>query len=424
MHRITWIVLLLCGLAARAGAQAVVRGTLRDARTDAPMRQARIRPEGAPAAVTDGRGRFSLPLPGAPASLRLHVTAIGVDTVLQVDGPFGEPLRLRVAPHAFTVDEVVVRGASAREIVLRAVARIPNNYPDSGGVYYGFYRQFDRYNKQLQNLLEARMAVVVQPLRGTRPPEALYGFALLARRKHRWMHYNVDGLDDYDGLADDLFNEDPVYHLAGSSLSRPFLERARFRFDTTGPAGPDYVIRYDCDISSEDHGLAPGTSYQAYEGESTEAGVLTIDRASLAIRRWQRRTGRNTAYSYPRNNNFIWPRLHHYVEFRDGELDVSYEPRNGRWFLSAIRHRFSNDFFRTATLGGGYAFTLGEFYEWQTDSVSRTIRPALREQLVAMPYIHLQKDDACPPLEGPVPECSFMPKAALYEAVGWKAAGR
>jgi hypothetical protein len=93
------------------------------------------------------------------------------------------------------------------------------------------------------------------------------------------------------------------------------------------------------------------------------------------------------------------PSKQFYEEFVDGYLVTEYNQVNGKWFLSKILHRFTNDYFRGKTLKKEY--TVKETYEWYADSVTHFIGPKLADKFFVDTYL---------------PSCNYT-----YDPEKWKA---
>ena len=135
------LLLWLCSLCAMAQGDAAwtLSGKVTDAKTRKPMAHVSVTDRQV-GTVTNEAGEFVLKLPKAPERVTFsclgyktqHLTAAALD---------GVRVEVRMEPSSVMLDEVVVRGADAKELVLRAIEKIDDNYPNVPNLLRGFYRE-------------------------------------------------------------------------------------------------------------------------------------------------------------------------------------------------------------------------------------------------------------------------------------------
>ncbi len=374
--------------------------------------------------TTDAKGRFSLPANLSAGRVRFRVAALGIDSIFDFRAPFPKLFSLWVTPKGFEIGATIIRGLSAKEVVAEAIRRIPENYPKDGLLYYGFYRQYYRVDSAFRNLIEARVATLVRPLLTKNKLEAEYRFLPLAMRRQRYREFPVESVGLEDGLAEELFQSDPVYFQDKSSFMPSVFRGSTFIFDTLTSNRWNYVIRYYARTSSDDHGIfyqSDRAQNGRFPQECYESGELTIERKSFAFVHIERHSARNPGFSYePPYLTFVLPRSYHYEEFLTGHLDIWYKRQGDYWILARLRRGFTNEFFRSSIKGGGRECAIGQFYEWKTDSASRYVPAQMLPLFYKDPLLQFVEMPADTLEFSIIPPFFFFPKKKVYDAVGWK----
>ena len=263
--------------------------------------------------------------------------------------------------------EFSFKGLSPEEVVREAVAAIPENFANKSYFSYSSYRQYKKINDEFVNLYEGQIVTMFRLKKNKKEIVADEAFAARHLRKTRYLSNLTNVIEDN---AADLLAENPIYHLASSALLPSKLYSYYLSFDTSNKTD-DYVINYLCSAySTERHGILFSGKWP-FSGESYETGRIVIDRSSFAFKKITRKSYRNPAYSYYLNPNDFCDRKRHYYEFGGGELDAEYEPHDGKWYLKALYHKYTNNFFVTGFATNDYVNT--DVFEWRSDSVSRYI---------------------------------------------------
>jgi len=120
--------------------RAVVSGTVVNNATGQPVAGANVKAEGI-SVVTNADGYFVLKSE-QPMS-RIVVSHVGFRTKQQVvDGsPTNTPLTIKLEPTSIQLNEVIVMADNARDLVMRAISKIPKNYSQQPELYRCFYRE-------------------------------------------------------------------------------------------------------------------------------------------------------------------------------------------------------------------------------------------------------------------------------------------
>lgn len=397
MTRRLLFLLLILMTSSKVSAQNGLRGTVLNAYTGAPVAGAAISiSEPAVQLFTDSNGQFQLTVPETIETLLITIKALGIDTSFEVFPQSAGLFQLQVIPKDFDLPGTTIRGLTARQVVLKAIEALPQNYPDSNYVYYGHYRQYQQRGEHFQNLVEAQIAAAILPGKVHTKLTADLSFAILRSRKQGIAPTKIEDVDIREGLSEQLFEEDPVYFLQNSSLAGRVLEGSQFRFDSTYSGPDEFRIYYTSELSSEDHGFSQKFATHSVYRESLETGMLVIDRKSFAFKRISRKVRRLPGFDYYHMNNWVPTSRKLSRELVNGQLDVQYVQLGEKWFLSQIAHGYSNDYFshnfrdydRLAP-GMQLKGRLGEFFEWQTASVSRHIPGELANAFQSKPYVQL-----------------------------------
>ncbi len=380
------MVILLAGLRS-AVAQNELQGIVLNAYTGAPVSGAMIRSENPQVALqTDSNGAFRISTDTATESLVIRVKALGTDTSFEVFPQSASLLEWRVIPKGMKPTTATIQGMTARQIVEKAIQNIPLNYPDSSYVYYGFYRQYQQSGTQFQNLVEAQVAAAILPKKVKRGLEAQHFFAILQSGGQAMTQTKIPDVDIREGLSEQLFEENPVYFPSNGSFVGRLFDVSQFRFDSSFSGNDEYRIQYSSELSSEDHGFEQKFATHSAYLESYETGTLVIDPKTFAFKHISRKAHRLPGADYYHRSNWVRPAGPLSRELVSGQLDIRYEPRGEKWFLSQIIHGYCNDYYSHRTFMRLHG-RLSEFFEWQTASVSEDIPKALVQSFTPKPYV-------------------------------------
>ena len=138
---LTILALCLCSLFAIAQDDGVwtLSGKVTDAKTRKPMAHVSVTDRSV-GTVTNEAGEFTLKLQKAPKTVTF--SCLGYKTQrLDASAMGGVRVEVRLEPSSVMLDEIVVRGADAKELVLRTMEKIYDNYPDEPNLLRGFYRE-------------------------------------------------------------------------------------------------------------------------------------------------------------------------------------------------------------------------------------------------------------------------------------------
>ena len=138
---LTIMVLWLCSLCAMAQGDAVwtLNGKVIDAKTRKPMAHVSVTDRHV-GTVTNEAGEFILKLQEAPE--RVTFSCLGYKTqILSASDLSSGRVEVKMVASSVMLNEIVVQGLDAKELVLRAMEKIDYNYPNVPNLLRGFYRE-------------------------------------------------------------------------------------------------------------------------------------------------------------------------------------------------------------------------------------------------------------------------------------------
>ena len=138
---LTVVALCLCSLFAMAQDNIVwtLSGRVTDAKTHKPMVHVSVTDRSV-GTVTNEAGEFVLKLQKAPETVTF--SCLGYKSQqLSAAALGGVRVEVRMEPSSVMLDEIVVQGADAKEVVKKAIEKIIDNYPIVPNLLRGFYRE-------------------------------------------------------------------------------------------------------------------------------------------------------------------------------------------------------------------------------------------------------------------------------------------
>ena len=138
---LTIMALWLCSLCMMAQDDAVwtLSGKVTDAKTHKAMAHVSVTDRSV-GTVTNEAGEFVLKLQKAPKTVSF--SCLGYKTqLLDASALGGVRVEVRMEPNSVMLDEIVVQGADAKELVQKAIEKIEDNYPIVPNLLRGFYRE-------------------------------------------------------------------------------------------------------------------------------------------------------------------------------------------------------------------------------------------------------------------------------------------
>ena len=138
MKRSVLMLLSVLMMSAVMAQRTVVSGTVVNNATGQPVAGANVKVEGI-SVVTNDDGYFVLKSE-QPMS-RIVVSHVGYRTKQQAVSTANTSLTIRLEPTSIQLNEVVVMADNARDLVMRAISKIPKNYSQQPELYRCFYRE-------------------------------------------------------------------------------------------------------------------------------------------------------------------------------------------------------------------------------------------------------------------------------------------
>ena len=148
------VALWLCSLGAMAQDDSfwTLSGRVTDARTHKPMPHVSVTDRSV-GTVTNEAGEFVLKLPKAPESITFSCLGYKTQQIPAASVTDGR-VEVRLVASSVMLDEIVVQGADAKELVLKAVEKIYDNYPNVPNLLHGFYRETVEKRNHFINISE------------------------------------------------------------------------------------------------------------------------------------------------------------------------------------------------------------------------------------------------------------------------------
>jgi len=318
--------------------------------------------------ITTNKGAFSFSIPTNIHQLTLKIKSVGYSAVIVYKPNFRGVENVYVGVVPSQLNEFVLKGLTAKEVVEKAIESIPENYYDSSYFSFSNYRQYEKINGIFMNLTEAQIILMFRIAVEKGILTSSEAVACKYIRKSTPHYYHGTGNNSDDLI--DLMQQNSIYHLSSSMFDSRYLDNYIFNFDTTVKSD-DYVINYiSPNFSVETHGIGNYDNH-VFSGESKETGCIVIDRSTYAIKSIKRLTFRNPSFSYNYKPNLIYPGKKYFSELVDAKLAINYEPINGKWRPTELYYKYTNNYFKAVT--GAKDFTITRYFEWRSDSCSRSI---------------------------------------------------
>ncbi len=310
---------------------------------------------------TDADGRLTLPENCTfPCSISVYTLTCKQDLLIN---SCGETLSVYCPDIQLPTAEFT--WLDGKGIIKKAAAAIAENYPDSGFVLYGLYRNYKNINHQLRELTEARSVVAMRVDTTDGRLHAREAFGVRALRR---TPYTIHISTFYDRQMEDLFLQNPVYHPQLFPISPLYIDHCTFMIDSTASTDSTWTVLYGMHhVSGENHGIS-NFKPEDFAGEADETGYFVIRRDNFAILQYVRESVRDKKYGYPGHNNFLHPDMLYTGEFIEAYLQVDYTEVDGRYIPLHIFHAHTNTFTHVATNTQVYYVT--DYSEWHCDSVT------------------------------------------------------
>ncbi len=353
MKRLIGIVFFIMVLAPAMQAQVVFKAILLNSIDKKPVPFAAIKLTNTGQTETsDSLGYFTFTLAKNSDTLHFEIASLGYHSTIIHYRTYKEVEKVYIAKKALAIGEVEVKGLSAKKVIEKAIAEVPNLYASTSYVANSFFRQIHKENGRFVRFIEMQGSTMFKLAMEKKKLTCSEALAIVNMR--RAYDYEKNRLPHLDHFFD-LLIENPVYHLRGTVLNPSSTDMYKFRFDTVATTADAYVITYE----SED-----------YSGESIQSGKLTIDKATFAIIK--------IAYTNTKNkigNHAAVLSTEYVSEFIGGTFSAEYMQINGKWYLKQLLREYTNQIYFKPTMNKSSLIT--ETFEWYCDSVSDRVSGAL-----------------------------------------------
>ena len=350
-----------------------------------------------------------------PKQLKLAVSFIGNKGIYEVQINHPSEQQLFLHKKTFQLAEAAIKGLTAKDIMLKVVKQIPENYLDSSFLLLGNYRQFQQINGKYKNLIEAQMGIASQLTRNENELKAKESFAIIQMRRSHY-YYPIDGNTPDD--INDLMLENPIYHLMRNSLNPKAFDEYEFEFDTNSFfSKKEYIIHYrNKSLPVERHSI-DGYEYGYFSGEAREQGTFVVSKENFALLELERNSIRNPQYSYPMNNNYVLPSKRYTIEFKGAHLKMKFDIKDGKYFLKELYHQYSHDFFDAKS--GVKRYFIQDFFEWNSVLATRVLPIEMKDdfyETTALPLSNYTYEPAA--WSQFMPYSFYVPIEVLYHEMG------
>ena len=150
-----------------------VSGKVKNSKNKKPLVNAEISIVGTNiGTVTNTDGFFSLKLPQDITSNGLKVDLIGYEGVslpIPKDSILQKELMIFLTPAGKVLDEVMVYGGDPKEIIVKALEKIPENYSLRNNIFQGFYRETIQKGNRYISISEAMVDLLKKPYKNRNP---------------------------------------------------------------------------------------------------------------------------------------------------------------------------------------------------------------------------------------------------------------
>lgn len=263
----------------------ILKGIVMNAETKDPLPYANISIKNSPqGTIANQKGRFIFRLPSDSFRDTLVFSHLGFrPRWIAMKGLQSDSLKIELDPIIYTIREVTKRSVDIPGLLVEALNRIPDNYPDKPTGMTAFYRESIRENEQVIQLIEGVLGINKASYTDQKDNDRM--MILKGRQKKEidftrlWQYVNfVDG--PYEALESDVCKYPDRFIV---------LPRTRYNFLI-----PRYFDSYDYELV---HVAEPDTmdyhlirfKPKAGQKRAVLEGNIYLDRQSLAIIRLEYR---------------------------------------------------------------------------------------------------------------------------------------
>ncbi len=293
--------------------------------------------------VSNADGSFTLKLDGTEASGEVMISHIGyMNTRLSLDEVNNKELTIWLAPSTNRLEEVVVYGGDARQLVEESLAKIPYNYPIKANMLNVFYRETIQKRRRYIGISEAVMDVYKTNYTQRKVDEDKVQLSksrrLMSQKTSDTLAVKVIGGPNLAVLLDVVKNPDALFKQQNLDFYEFTMENL-----TSQDSRSQYVVAFHPKVT---------LPYALFNGK------IFIDRETLAITRAEYQLDLSDRVKA------IEAILHKKplgLRFRPQEVTflITYRQQNGKNYLNYIRNtiRFKCDWRKRLFSSGYTAFS-------------------------------------------------------------------
>lgn len=302
--------------------------------------------------ITDSIGHFSFSLPSVSDTVVLEIAALGFHSTIKHINTYSVLEKVYINKPVLSIKEVTIKGLSAKKVVEKALAEIPNLYANTAYACNSFYRQIHKENGRFVRLIELQSSTMFKIAAEKRRLTCTEAMATIAmRRSYDYEKNRLEHLDHYF----DLLAENPILHPIGTVLNPAGIDAFIFRFDTVNTTKDWYVIIYES---------------QEFGKESISSGKLTINKNTFAICKLERFDRKN------KRGDFRMVLSTDYIsDFISGSFTAEYEEIDGKWYLKRLLREYTNQIYQRIT--GTKSSYITETFEWYAGIPTNKIAASL-----------------------------------------------
>lgn len=261
--------------------------------------------------VSDINGRFTLTINTTVLSDSIIFSANGYEVKIISVGNFSSASESTIAlrKRIYEIPPVTIDGLSSRQIIEKAIRKIPESVAADTFYLDGFYRQYHEENNKYVRLIEATVTI---ENRVAKNKYSLKGDERVSVNQIRRSDNRERNNEEHSDHLIELLEENPVYHSTGTMLNLKALDLYRFYFDTTFTTDYVFHIYYYSTDRSDEH---------------FDRGEVFIDADNFTILKFTREEIKNTHAVRRRLYNTLAP---YRWEFLSSKLVAEYGMKKGK----------------------------------------------------------------------------------------------
>lgn len=276
--------------------------------------------------VSDINGKFTLEIDSLIPSDSIIFSVIGYETKIISAGNFSAALENTIAltKRIYEIPSVTIDGLSSRQIIEKAIRKIPDIVMADTFYLNAFYRQYHEENNKYVRLIEATVTI---ENRVTKNKYLLKADERVSINQIRRSDNRERNNEEHGDHLMELLEVNPVYHTTGTMLNLKALDLYRFYFDTTYTTDSVFHIYYYSTDRS---------------GERFDRGEIFINENNFSILKFTREEIKNTHANRNRLYNSMAP---YRWDFLSSKLVAEYRMINGKMFPASLFKTYTHELY-------------------------------------------------------------------------------